>query len=227
MEWIEQLDPVVGSVMLVVLTAAATVTGFVPTTPMNIAAPFVAGGLFMGSVVVALGCTLGSMVNFALGRSCLRTWAQRKLHESPTLLAFEAALAERAARMVVLIRLSPVFPFAVIGYVLGATKIDLFTFTWATFVGMWPGCVLYGWVSMSMRDLATAASSSADGGGGGDGAGSNVASVLGVVLGVLGTVLVSWQAKQVFDRGACWVSERVSSVFNARPCNERTHTSTD
>jgi uncharacterized membrane protein YdjX (TVP38/TMEM64 family) len=238
--WIEQLGPAVGAAVLVLATAACVVSAVLPTAPLNLAAPFVTGGVLSGSLAIAAGCTLGSAANFALGRVCLRAWAQRRIQASPKLRAFEAALAgPRAARMVALSRLSPVFPFALIGYVLGATHVSFCTFTWATLAGVWPSCALFAWISQATRDTVVAATAAdrsnnndhnhnhshsgvaaaeahAAGGGGGAAAAAaaaaaaggsinsgSLASVLGIVVGVLATVLVSWQAKISFDEGAC------------------------
>ena len=80
--------------------------------------------------------------------------------------------------MVILARLSPVFPFAVVGYALGATSLGSWVFTWATAVGVFPGCLLYTWIG---ANAASAAS------GGGD-----MGTYLSIVGGVVSTMLVSW-----------------------------------
>jgi uncharacterized membrane protein YdjX (TVP38/TMEM64 family) len=203
--WMEGLEPASASLALLLVTIVLTVSTVLPTTPCNFAAGLISGGLLPGSVVFATGCTLGSVINFYLGRSCLYAWAQRQLRDSPTLVALESALSERAARMVVLVRLSPVFPFAVVGHVLGATNMDAFTFSWATFVGVLPGCFLYCWIGMSMRDLVASGGSDS---GGGDG-NSSVSSIISIGVGVLSTVLVSWQAKRIFDEGVSALPARV------------------
>ncbi len=41
--------------------------------------------------------------------------------------------------MVVLLRLAPVVPFAALNYALGATGIPLWTYTWASALGIIPG----------------------------------------------------------------------------------------
>ena len=87
---------------------------------------------------------------------------------------------------VVLARLSPVFPFAMVGYALGATSLDVFTFTWATAVGLFPGCFLYAWIGSSAKAAALE---------GGD----NLASYFSMVGGIVATVFITFQAKRIYD----------------------------
>merc|ERR1712224_722064 len=127
------------------LTALCTVSAFITTTPLNFAAGAMFGPLH-GAIIFNIGCTLGSWVNFILGRTLLRAWALKQLKKNPTLSALDRALEKKAAMMVTLARLSPVFPFAMVGYALGATSLGAWVFTWATAVGLLPGCLLYSWI---------------------------------------------------------------------------------
>ena len=95
--------------------------------------------------------------------------------------------------MVILARLSPVFPFAPIGYALGATSLSTFVFVWATFVGVMPGCILYSWIG------ASAASAASEGG--------DIGSYISIAGGVVSTILVSWQAKKSFDEAVAETEE--------------------
>ena len=184
---LQALSPQAACASMVLLVAACTVTQVIPTTPLNFAAGIICGGFLPGSICFNLGATLGSAINFVLGRHCFRNWARRKMDDSPTLAALEGAIAKRAAGMIVLARLSPVFPFAVVGVVLGATNVDFFTFCWATAVGLTPGVCLYTSIGLSVQATAS--------GDGNDG----WSSYISIVAGVVSTVLISWQAKKVFD----------------------------
>ena len=185
--WIEGLPPATSATVLFALTVVLTVSAFMTTTPLNFAAGAIFG-ILPGAIIFNAGCAIGSLINFLLGRFFLRSWARRKLEESPTLKALEVAVRKRSREMVILARLSPAFPFAIVGYVLGATSIDAFEFTWATAAGLFPGCLLYAWIGSSMREL---------GEGGGDG--SSLQSWVSIGIGVASTVLVSVQAKKAFD----------------------------
>ena len=48
-------------------------------------------------------------------RYAAQDWARARMQSSPTLAALEAAISKRAFFMITLVRLSPVFPFAIVG----------------------------------------------------------------------------------------------------------------
>lgn len=188
MDYLTSLPSWAGCAGMIAVTALLTVSAVVPTTPLNFAAGIICKGFLPGNICFNLGATLGSWINFMLGRRCLRNWATRKLKGSPKMMALERSISNRAAEMVILARLSPVFPFAVLGYILGATKIGAFEFTYATFLGLCPGVALYTWIGMSM---ASAVSSDDDS--------ASWSSYISIIIGVASTVLISVKAKQVLD----------------------------
>ena len=182
--YIESLPPQQAAAAVVAVTALLTISCVISTTPLN----FVSGAIFgplLGALIFNVGCTVGSFISFLIGRFLLKSWAQRKLRESPTLSALDSAIRKKAGQMVVLARLSPVFPFAIVGYALGATSLDLVTFTWATFAGLFPGCLLYAFIGASAKEAAS-----------GDGGWGPTISMAG---GVAATVLVTVQAKRAYD----------------------------
>lgn len=195
--YLQALPPAQAAVALVLCTAACTVSAVIPTTPLNFAAGIICGGVVRGSLLFNAGATLGSLINFVLGRRCFRTWAQDKLRGSPMLSALEGAIAKRSAFMIALARLSPVFPFAVLGYVLGATKVEATTFTWATFVGLIPGVTLYTFIGMSAAAAAA-----------GDGADAGWSNYISIGAGVLATVVISWQAKKIIEEATASVKKK-------------------
>jgi uncharacterized membrane protein YdjX (TVP38/TMEM64 family) len=138
-------------------------------------------GVFAGGFLMCVACTVGSVVNFLLGRFVFAQWARRKLRESPMLSALESVLNERAASIIFLARLSPVFPMALFGYVVGATSVSLTTYTVATFVGLLPGCVLYAWIGAAA------------------GSGAGWSSMVSITISVVSTVVISFKAKQLVD----------------------------
>ncbi len=83
----------------------------------------------LGGVLVCGACTVGSVLNFFIGRFLARDWARAQMAKSPTLQALDQALEERALFMIALVRLSPVFPFAMLGYVFGTMAVGVGKFT--------------------------------------------------------------------------------------------------
>ena len=129
--------PALGALLFVALDVACIVL-MLPGTPLNLAAGLIFG-FARGAAVSVVGITLGAVAGFLLGRTVLRRWAERQARESPTVRAALDAVGESAFLMVFLLRLSPVRPFPLRSYVLGATPILSFaTYTAATFLGLVP-----------------------------------------------------------------------------------------
>lgn len=58
-------------------------------------------------------------------------------------------------RFVALVRLIPVFPFNLLNYALGLTKIKLLDYVWATSICMLPGAIAYTYLGYIGREAAT------------------------------------------------------------------------
>lgn len=129
--------PALGALLFVALDVACIVL-MLPGTPLNLAAGLIFG-FARGAAVSVAGITLGAVAGFLLGRTVLRRWAERRARESPTVRAALDAVGESAFPMVFLLRLSPVMPFPLLSYVLGATPtLSFTTYTAATFLGLLP-----------------------------------------------------------------------------------------
>jgi uncharacterized membrane protein YdjX (TVP38/TMEM64 family) len=108
-------------------------------------ASMLAGALYgtvWGSVIVAVGATLGAEVVFLLGRGWLRAWARRRLAAAPKLQAVEQAVSRQGLRLVLLTRLSPAFPFSLLNLAYGLSDVSLRDYT-IGLVGILPGTVLF------------------------------------------------------------------------------------
>lgn len=105
-----------------------------------------AGGVFgvaLGSVLVLIGATLGAMGGFALARSRLRERVRRWARVYPSFDTLDRAIAARGGWIVLLVRLSPVFPFVYVNYLFGLTAIPAATYLVTTIVGMIPATIVY------------------------------------------------------------------------------------
>ena len=65
---------------------------------------------------------------------------------------------------IVLLRLSPVFPFNFLNYALGLTKVSFGKYTFASLVGMLPGGLMYVYFGSAARSLADVAAGKVEGG---------------------------------------------------------------
>ncbi len=128
---------------------------FVPGTVLTIGAG-VLFGVVRGSIYVSIAATAGATAAFAVGRYLARDWVARKLAGRPTFAAIDRAVAREGWKIVVLTRLSPVFPFNLLNYAFGLTQVRLADYVIASWAGMIPGTVLYVYLGSIGGDVARA-----------------------------------------------------------------------
>ena len=116
-------------------------------------------GPLRGTVLVFVGATAGACLAFLVARYVARPLVQPRLPER--FAAVDAAIASQGARVVLLLRLSPLIPFGALNYSLGLSRIGFVPYALAS-VGMLPAIVAYTFIG------STAASAAAAGGGGGE-----------------------------------------------------------
>ena len=143
-----------GPLVFVVGYALATVA-FIPGSLLTLAAGAMFG-LMRGVMLVFVGATLGSTLAFLLSRYVARRTVERRLAGNARFAAVDRAIAAQGRRVVILLRLSPAFPFSLLNYALGLTRISLRDFVLAS-VGMLPGTILYVYYGKLAGDVAALA----------------------------------------------------------------------
>src|SRR5206468_3640015 len=99
----------VGLLLFVLLYVAAAVL-FLPGSVLTLGAGAVFG-LARGVGLVWIGATLGATAAFLVGRYLARDWVARRIDGNPRFRAIDEAVAREGWKIVLLTRLSPVFPF--------------------------------------------------------------------------------------------------------------------
>ena len=105
-----------------------------------------AGGLFgfrTGLIVSLAGANAGALASFLLARTLLRSRVETWAAAHPRFQAFDQAVRKHDFRMVVLARLSPVFPFVLLNYLTGLTAVRPRSLILANLLGMLPGAFLF------------------------------------------------------------------------------------
>lgn len=110
-------------------------------------------GVVWGSVYVMIAATLGAIVAFVIGRYFARDWVSRQLQNHPKFQAIDRAVAQGGWRIVLLTRLSPLFPFNLLNYLFGVTCISLKDYVLGS-IGMFPSSVMYVYIGALAGDLA-------------------------------------------------------------------------
>jgi uncharacterized membrane protein YdjX (TVP38/TMEM64 family) len=146
--WIEQLGAW-GQLLFVVIYVAATVL-LIPGSALGLGAGAMFGVL-RGSLLVSLASTLGATCAFLLGRYLARDWVSKKIEGNPAFSVIDQAVARQGGKIVLLTRLSPVFPFTLLNYAFGLTRVSLRDYVLASWIGMLPGTVMYVYLGSLAR----------------------------------------------------------------------------
>ncbi|HEV3116564.1 MAG TPA: TVP38/TMEM64 family protein [Gemmataceae bacterium] len=140
-----------GAAALVLIYVAACVV-FVPGSLLTLGAGF-AFGIGVGFVAVYIGSNLGAAAAFLLGRTLARNWIEKKVAAHPRFRAIDQAVGRQGFKIVLLLRLSPVFPFNLLNYALGLTRVSFRDYCLATLLGMVPGILLYVYLGSLITDV--------------------------------------------------------------------------
>jgi len=155
LEWI-QTQGAWGAVLFVLAYVLATVL-FLPGFILTLGGGFVFG-VAKGAILVSIGSTLGATTAFLIGRHLARDWVAAKVEGNPQFRRIDEAVAREGWRIVGLIRLSPIFPFNLLNYTFGLTKVLFRHYVVASWAGMLPGTILYVYIGSLAGDLATVGS---------------------------------------------------------------------
>lgn len=160
--WVHSLG-MLGAAVYAIIYVLATVL-MIPGSVLTLSAGFLYGALW-GTILVSPASVLGSTLAFLLGRSFARKWIQRRIAQNSRFAAIDDAVGENGFKVVFLLRLSPIFPFALLNYALGLTRVRLRDYVLGSFLGMLPGTFLYVYFGSSVANLAALASGKAAHGG--------------------------------------------------------------
>lgn len=138
--WLDSLGfwaPVIFGILYVVATIA-----FLPGSVLTLGAG-VLFGVVWGSVIVSISATLGAAAAFLIGRYFAREPIEKKISGNKKFEEIDDAVGKEGWKIVVLTRLSPIFPFNLQNYAYGLTKVKFSHYFFASWIGMLPGTILY------------------------------------------------------------------------------------
>jgi len=139
-EWIENLGPM-GPVVFVLIYAVAVVAA-IPASLMTVAA----GALFgsaLGIAVVSVASTLGAALAFLMARYFARDSISSWLNGKKTFRRLDEMTETHGATIVALTRLVPIFPFNLLNYGFGLTRVPFWTYVFWSWLCMLPGTFVY------------------------------------------------------------------------------------
>lgn len=152
-QWVEGLG-VWGPVAFILGYAVATVA-FIPGSLLTLAAGAIFG-LGYGTIYTLIGATLGASAAFLVARYVARGAIERKIADNARFAAIDRAVGREGFKIVALLRLSPIFPFNLLNYSLGLTKVGFLPYLGAS-IAMLPGTLLYVYYGKAAGSLAALA----------------------------------------------------------------------
>lgn len=148
--WIDSLDAV-GAIAFIFIYIIAAVA-FLPGSVLTLGAGVVFG-VVLGSLYVFIGATLGATATFLVGRYLARGWVAKKIEGNSKFQAIDKAVGKEGLKIVLLTRLSPIFPFNLLNYAFGITGVSLKDYFIGS-IGMVPGTIMYVYIGSLAGNLA-------------------------------------------------------------------------
>ena len=149
--WIESHRALSWIVYIAAYTAAAILV--IPGTILTLAAGFLFG-IPTGVMLVSVGSLMGAAGAFLVGRFLARDWVRQRIRNFPSFRALDKATHHEGFIIVLLTRLSPLFPFNLLNYAFGLTAVRFRDYVLASWIGMAPAIVLYVYIGSVAKSLA-------------------------------------------------------------------------
>jgi uncharacterized membrane protein YdjX (TVP38/TMEM64 family) len=151
LNWIAGLGPL-GYLLFVLLYVLGCIA-FLPGAVLTLGAGFLFG-VIKGTLAVSVGSILGATCAFLVGRYLARNWVAQRIAGNRRFRAVDEAVGREGWKIVLLTRLSPVFPFNLLNYAFGLTSVRLKHYFFASWVGMLPGTIMYVYLGSLAGSLA-------------------------------------------------------------------------
>ena len=139
-EWVSHLGPW-GIVIFIAAYVLATVL-LLPGSILTVGAGFIFG-LGWGLFAVSIGSTIGAALAFLIARFIAREKIEAMAKENENFRRIDKAIGAQGAKLILLLRLSPLIPFNLSNYFYGLTAVKFWPYVLASWIGMLPGTLLY------------------------------------------------------------------------------------
>ncbi|MFN6472765.1 MAG: TVP38/TMEM64 family protein [Nostoc sp. SerVER01] len=148
--WVESLG-VLGPIAYIIIYNLATLL-FIPGSLLTLKGGCLFG-VFWGSIYVLIAAIIGATLSFVIGRYLSRNWVCQQMDKHPKFKAIDLAVSKEGWKIVLLTRLSPLFPFNLLNYAFGVTQVSLKDYILGSF-GIIPGTVMYVYIGSLAGDIA-------------------------------------------------------------------------
>ena len=129
----------------ILVFAALYIAGVVAALPGS-AITATAGVIFgsvTGVILVSISSTAGAALSFLIARFFARDAVSKKLSKREAFHRLDTLIEKHGAVIVALTRLVPIFPFNILNYGFGLTKVNFRDYVFWSWLCMLPGTILY------------------------------------------------------------------------------------
>ncbi len=125
-----------------------------PASWLSLLAGFLYGS-YLGSIIVLIAAALGASAAFFISKSFLSIKLKKFIIQFPKFTLMEQVVQKGGFKLILLARLSPLFPFSILNYFYGLNNVKFKDFALGL-LGIIPGTFLYcsiGSLAKSLQDL--------------------------------------------------------------------------
>jgi len=151
--WVAEMGTT-GILIFIGVYALATVL-LAPGSILTIGAGF-AFGLSKGFLAVSAGSTLGAALAFLVARFIAREKVEATAKGNEKFREIDKAIGKQGAKLIFLLRLSPLIPFNLSNYFYGLTGVKFWPYVLASWIGMMPGTLLYVYIGVAGKAAVSA-----------------------------------------------------------------------
>jgi uncharacterized membrane protein YdjX (TVP38/TMEM64 family) len=148
----------VGGIFIFIGVYAVATVLLAPGSILTIGAGF-AFGLWKGFLAVSAGSTLGAALAFLVARFIARDRVEAIAKGNDKFRRIDNAIGKQGAKLIFLLRLSPVIPFNISNYFYGLTSVKFWPYVLVSWIGMIPGTFLYVYIGTASQAAVSAAAS--------------------------------------------------------------------
>jgi uncharacterized membrane protein YdjX (TVP38/TMEM64 family) len=153
-DWVGQMG-VAGIFIFIGVYAIATVL-LAPGSILTIGAGF-AFGLWKGFLAASAGATLGASLAFLVARFIARDKVEAIAKKNEKFSNIDDTIGKQGAKLIFLLRLSPVIPFNLSNYFYGLTGVKFWRYVLASWIGMMPATFLFVYIGTAGKAAVSAA----------------------------------------------------------------------
>ena len=145
--WVEGAGAA-GPLLFMAVYALVTVL-FLPGSVITLAGGVLFGPVW-GTVYNLTGATIGAAMAFLIARYLVAGWVTQRTGGRMKQLV--DGVEQEGWRFVAFVRLVPLFPFNLLNYALGLTRIRFWHYVLASYLFMLPGAIAYTWLGYAGRE---------------------------------------------------------------------------